>query len=309
MPRRSGLGRGLDALIPSQPDAGDQPDPSTELGETAAPAGEEPPSALRTLPLTSIHPNRYQPRVAFADDEMVELTESVRELGVLQPLLVRPDPAGGYELIAGERRWRAAQAAGLTEVPVVVRPTGDREALEQALVENLQRADLDAMEEAVAYQQLIDEFGLTQDGVATRVGKHRSSVANTLRLLSLPGEVQELVRSRQLSAGHARAIAALEDAERQRQLARRAVQEGWSVRAMEQAVQHDPPVRSAVAVPAARSAAALELEQLLADHLDTKVVVKVPARGSRGTITVHFAGLDDLERIYRAMTAGRPSED
>jgi len=194
MSRPSGLGRGLGALIPS--DVTDDPD-----------------ATFQTVAVSSIHANKYQPREYFDESTLDSLTNSVRELGVLQPLLVRKD-GDGYELIAGERRWRAAKRAGLQDVPVIVRDADDMASLEQALVENLHRQDLNALEEAAAYQQLADDFDLTQAKIAKRVGKSRSAVANTLRLLTLPMDVQRLVSDGRLSAGHARTILGVRLAQR-----------------------------------------------------------------------------------------------
>jgi len=304
MARRSGLGKGLDALIPTTP--------STEAVPVSAPSGgSESPAdetLLREVGLAAIHPNRFQPRTMFRDAELAELAESIRSLGVLQPLLVREDSEGGYELIAGERRLRAAGLAGLTTVPVVVRAIDDQAALEQALVENLQRSDLNAMEEATAFQQLIDEFAFTQDAVAERVGKSRSAVANAVRLLHLDPQVQAMVRDDQLAAGHARCLAGLDNLANQRALAGRAAREGWSVRQMEAEVKKVPgprPARSGA--PPTRSAAVLELERLLGEHLDTRVVVEWRGAGEKATgkIVITAAGLDDLERLYRVITDGR----
>jgi len=214
MTRQSGLGRGLGALIPS--DVTDNPD-----------------ATFQTIAVTSIHANAYQPREHFDEETLDALTSSVRELGVLQPLLVRKD-GDGYQLIAGERRWRAAKRAGLQDVPVIVREADDMASLEQALVENLHRQDLNVLEEAAAYQQLADDFDLTQAKIAKRVGKSRSAVANTLRLLTLPTAVQRYVSDGRLSAGHARAILALETEAEQKALADRIVSDGLSVRDTEQ---------------------------------------------------------------------------
>ena len=219
MARRSGLGKGLGALIPSTDGAGD--------------------AELRELPVGLIAANTYQPRTDFDDEAIAELAASIGELGVLQPVLVRP--AGDhFELVAGERRWRAAQVAGLTTIPAIVRAVDDHASLAQALVENLQREDLSAIEEAVAYQQLVDEFGLTPEQVGDRVSKSRSAVTNTMRLLNLPGDLQAMVRAGELSAGHGRALLAVEDLDQQRQLARRVVDEDLSVRAVEDAVRRLP---------------------------------------------------------------------
>ena len=225
MTRRSGLGRGLGSLIP--------------LAEAAGNAGDDGPPVLVEIPVADIVPNPHQPRVHFDEETLAELAASIAQLGVLQPVLVRQvDPAGRYQLIAGERRWRAARRAGLSAVPAIVRHSDDVRAVEQALVENLHRQDLTALEEAAAYQQLIEDFDLTHDDVAQRVGKSRSTVTNTLRLLGLPPAVQHLLADGKLSAGHARALLGTPDRMLQERLARQAVAEGWSVRTVEDCVRH-----------------------------------------------------------------------
>jgi ParB family chromosome partitioning protein len=290
--RRSGLGKGLGALIPT--------------GEVA----NADLTALQEIPCSAVRPNQHQPRNYFDEEALVSLSASIRELGVLQPILVRPAGAGQYELVAGERRWRAAKRAGLQTIPALVRDVEDAGALEQALVENLHREDLNALEEAAAYQQLMEDFHLTQEQVGIRVGKSRSAVTNTLRLFQLPPSVQKLVAERKLSAGHARALLGSPDRLYQETLARRAVAEDLSVRAVEEAVrdhEEDPaeaeagpeqPARGAMLRPAGL----LELEELLSAHLDTRVSVTMGAK--RGRVAIDFATVEDLERIYRAMTDG-----
>jgi ParB family chromosome partitioning protein len=268
--------------------------------------------------------------VHFDEETLAELTASIQQIGVLQPILVRPAESGsGYELIAGERRWRAAGRAGLATIPAVVRHTGDLAAVEQALVENLHRQDLTALEEAAAYQQLIEDFELTHEQVADRVGRSRSAVTNTLRLLGLPPGIQHLLADGKLSAGHARALLGTPDRGLQEALARQAADEGWTVRAVEEAVRAggapgagdetpsdtdgqsadggrgstgSPSADGAGLTPATRlrPPGLLELEQLLEDHLETRVAVNMSAK--KGRITVDFADLEDLERIYRRMT-------
>jgi len=293
--RRSGLGRGLGALIP--------PETKSSVLE-----------GLREVPVTSISANSFQPRKHFDEEALASLTASVRELGVLQPILVRPSGEGSYELIAGERRWRAARRAGLQTIPALVREVGDDASLEQALVENIHRQDLNPLEEAAAYQQLLEDFQLTHEALATRVGKSRAAVTNTLRLFQLPPSVQRLVAENQLGEGHARALLGTPDRAFQEALARRVVAEGLSVRAVEQAVRArtatEPPPDGAEApatsVPGTklRPPGLLELEQLLADHLDTRV--KVEMGGKRGRVVIDFATLDDLERLYRVIIEGAP---
>jgi ParB family chromosome partitioning protein len=297
--RRSGLGKGLGALIPT---------------DITGQAG----SALREVPVGSIAPNPHQPRAYFDEESLASLTASVAELGVLQPILVRELPDERFELIAGERRWRAAKRAGLPSIPVVVRAVDDVLSLEQALVENLHREDLNPLEEAAAYQQLIEDFDLTQEQVAQKVGKSRSAVANTLRLFQLPPSIQRLVAENQLAAGHAKALLGTPDRAFQETLAKRIVVEGLSVREAEEAVRvHGQPEAEPAAAPGPaatapddpgpkrlRAPGLLELEELLADHLSTRVGVSMGASGGRGKIVVEFSGLEDLERIYRAMTEG-----
>jgi ParB family transcriptional regulator, chromosome partitioning protein len=295
MNRRSGLGKGITSLIP--------------LAERAAADGSGPPSLIE-VPVADISPNPHQPRVHFDEESLGELAASIGQLGVLQPVLLRP-VGGGFQLIAGERRWRAAQRAGLATVPAIVRQSDDVSAVEQALVENLHRDDLTPLEEAAAFQQLIEDFELTHDDVARRVGKSRATVTNTLRLLGLPPAVQHLLADGRLSAGHARALLGTPDRALQERLARQAAAEGWSVRVVEEAVRSGgvlpappgarPPDDGRGPNPAAstglRPPGLLELEQLLADRLDTRVGIHMGAK--RGKVTIDFADLDDLERIYR----------
>lgn len=213
MARRSGLGKGLSSLIPP--------------GETE-PGDSDDVAILRDLPISDITPNPHQPRLHFDEESLAELTASIQQIGVLQPVLVRP-VGDGFELIAGERRWRAAGRAGLAMIPAVVRTTDDLASVEQALVENLHRQDLTALEEAAAYQQLIEDFELTHEALADRVGKSRSAISNTLRLLGLPPAVQHLLADGKLSAGHARALLGTPDRALQESLARQAADEGWTV--------------------------------------------------------------------------------
>lgn len=284
MARRSGLGKGLGALIPTEPDP------------------EE--SVFREIDISHIVPNPYQPREHFDEATLTSLAASIAEVGVVQPVIVRK-ALEGYEIVAGERRWRAAQRAGLRNVPALVRDADDRGALEAAVVENVHRQDLNALEEAAAYRQLMDDFGLTQSDVAARVGRSRSTVANTVRLLNLIPAVQRFVVEGHLSAGHGRALLTLEDEAVQQALAEEVVREGLTVRETER--------RAAEIHAAAKDAAAdisdegepiadgvkagiLELEDLLSTRLDTRVSVKLGK--SRGRITIQFSGLSDLERIY-----------
>ena len=307
MARRSGLGRGLGALIPT---------------DITGDAG----TGLREVPVGSISPNPHQPRAYFDEEALASLTASIAELGVLQPVLVREVGDERFELIAGERRWRAAKRAGLPSIPVVVREVDEVLSLEQALVENLHREDLNPLEEAAAYQQLMEDFELTQEAVAQKVGKSRSAVANTLRLFQLPPTIQRLVAENQLSGGHAKALLGTPDRGFQGTLAKQIVAEGLSVREAEEAVRRhneeldadqaglaEPPAPEAPKPTAAakrlRPPGLLELEELLASHLDTRVSVSMAGHDGKGKVVVEFGGLEDLERIYRAMTAGRPADD
>jgi ParB family chromosome partitioning protein len=278
---------------------------------------EDTDATLRELPISQITPNAYQPRSHFDEEALVSLSASIQAVGVLQPILVRQTGAQQFELIAGERRWRAARRAGLQTVPAIVRPTEDVRSLEQALVENLHREDLTPLEEAAAYQQLVEEFGHTQEEVAQRVGKSRSAVANTLRLLHLPPSIQRLLADGQISAGHARALLGTPDRVYQEELARAIVAEHLTVREVEERVREhagadaedEPPAPETTKEPAAavRPAALLELEGLLSDHLDTRVQISMGAK--RGRVVIDFATLEDLERLYRVMLEGREATD
>lgn len=320
----SGLPTDLDSLLSLRtPEPASDPaaPPGTAEGGAATGPGDANETALgelRELPVTSIVANEYQPRYRFDEDALDALTDSVRALGVLQPVLVRPLGGDRYELVAGERRWRAARRAGLGTVPAIVRTAVDVESLEQAIVENLHREDLTALEEALAYQQLVDDFGLTQDEVAGRVGRSRSAVSNTLRLLQLPPAVQRMIGEGEISAGHARAVLALPDTQQQVRLAERVAAEDLSVRATEEAVRElqagdgaDGPggdlggeprggAGGADDAPRSKSAAALEVERLLGEKLATKVEVN-EATGN-GRITIRFADHDDLDRIYHLLS-------
>jgi ParB family transcriptional regulator, chromosome partitioning protein len=285
--RRSGLGKGLGALIPNE-----------VVGDRQ--------SSLLEIPVTAIRANPFQPRTTFDEESMASLTASVRAVGVLQPVLVRPTVDGGYQLIAGERRWRAAKRAGLPTIPAIVRDVSDMPSIEHALIENLHREDLNPLEEAGAYQQLIEDFGLTHEELSNQVGKSRAGITNTLRLLQLPPAIQKMVGDGQLSAGHAKALLGTPDRAFQEQLARRAVTDQLSVRALEDAVRErnelgTVPDREQPQRPSGlRPPGILELEDLLSSHLDTRVTVTLGAK--RGRVVIEFATLEDLERIYRAMT-------
>ena len=311
MNQRRGLGRGLGALIPSsEPPArateAEQPKPEPEVQTAAAHVGElEEVAGARyaELALDDIRPNPRQPRSVFDEEALAELVHSIREIGLLQPIVVRPVPdateAPHFELVAGERRWRAAREAGLDPIPAIVRETGDDVLLRDALLENLHRSQLNALEEAAAYQQLLDDFGCTQEELATRIGRSRPQVSNTLRLLRLPAPVQRRVAAGVLSAGHARALLALDDPEAMEKLAGRIVAEGLSVRATEEIVavgEADGRERVRVARPRRPSAPGLtEIADRLSDKLETRV--RIEAGKSKGKVTIEFATLEDLRRI------------
>jgi ParB family chromosome partitioning protein len=335
--RRSGLGRGLGALIPQ--------------------GGPVPGSSdLLQLPLNQIKPNPFQPRKQFDEESLLSLVDSIKAVGILQPVLVRLLASGEYEIIAGERRYRAARRAGLATIPAVVRKAEDASSLEQALVENLQREDLNPLDEAAAYQQLIEDFDLTHDEVARRIGRSRTSITNSLRLFQLPPSVQLHVRDGLLTAGHARALLGSPDRALQERLALDTVRNGLSVRALEEMVRaavradtepldaagdgmsgsqtdansddlmsmasgaggtrHLPdgaPLDPAAArAPGTRPPPAsrlrppgvLDLEELLGDHLNTRVSVDMGSK--HGRVVIEFANLDDLERIYRVIIGGNP---
>jgi len=278
--RKTGLGRGLDALIPVK----------------------RPERGFSSLPLDRIAPNPRQPRTHFDEEGLVALADSIREVGVLQPVVVRPgDVAGEYLLIAGERRCRAARLAGLTEVPAIIREdTDDNAGLTEALIENVQREDLSPLEEAAGYRDLLEHYAMTHEQIAGRVGKSRSAVTNTLRLLQLPAAIQGLLGRGELSAGHARALLAIEDDSYAVHIGRRAAAEGWSVRQVEDAVRARAggagkrPRQRRVKL---RPAAIVELEDRLGEFLGTNVKIDYGGRG--GKVVIRFTSLDDLERIYR----------
>ena len=291
MSRRSGLGRGLDSLLP---------------------AGEPPGGpGMREVPCQAIDPNPRQPRRSFDETTLVELAASIAELGLLQPLLVRPSGAGRWELVAGERRLRAAQMAGLERVPVMIVETDERGSLERALVENVHREDLNPIEEAAAYRQLMDEGGLTQEALATRLGRSRASIANSLRLLELPVAIQRLLVERRLSAAHGKALAGLANHPLQERLAHRAVQEGLSVRETEDLVRRFQAMSGAVPgmsgkarAPESRPPLVSEAQRRLADHLGTRVRVEMGKR--KGKVVLDFVSIEELERIVGILLGEHP---
>ena len=308
-PRRTGgLGRGLGALIPTGP----AEEPQVDAPQDVAGA------RFAELPLDRISPNPLQPRTHFDPEALAELVVSIREVGLLQPVVVReiePDDRGPrYELVMGERRWRASQEAGTGTIPAIVRETSDDDMLRDALLENLHRSQLNPLEEAAAYQQLLHEFGATHEELAARIGRSRPQISNTIRLLQLPAPVQRRVAAGVLSAGHARAILGLPTAEAQETMANRVVAEGMSVRGVEEAVQlavsdgtddKAPRARNRRPVPQGLA----ELADRLSDRFETRV--KVDMGRAKGKVTIEFATLDDLHRIVgliEQQQAGPPSE-
>jgi ParB family transcriptional regulator, chromosome partitioning protein len=333
---RGGLGRGLGALIPTAPAAAvateeaappaplqpapvapapaqfsaptepsTEPEPQPDVvqpseADSTGDLAPVPGARFAELPVTAIEPNAKQPRHVFDEEALEELKVSIQEVGFLQPIVVRDIGNGRYELVMGERRWRAAQAVGRDTIPAIVRDTRDDAMLRDALLENIHRANLNPLEEAAAYQQLLDEFGATHDELAKRIGRSRPQISNTIRLLNLPAPVQRRVAAGVLSAGHARALLGLDDSDAQEQLALRIVAEGLSVRATEElvsmAISDGPTKKAAPARRAKVHAPALnDLADRLSDRFDTRV--KVDIGRNKGKITIEFATVDDLERI------------
>lgn len=329
--RRGGLGRGLGALIPTGPtspqgvagagaiggspaavspypavglpgyrgEGDDAPSSQSGFSEELSPV---PGARFAEIPVTAISANQRQPRQVFDEEAMEELKVSIEEVGMLQPIVVREVGSGQYELVMGERRWRAAQALGKTSIPAIVRDTRDDAMLRDALLENIHRASLNPLEEAAAYQQLLEEFGATHDELARRIGRSRPQISNTIRLLNLPAQVQRRVAAGVLSAGHARALLSLDDMEAQESLAHRIVAEGLSVRATEElvalAVVDGVPSRKTAPIQRRNSPTAPGLDELagrLSDRFDTRVKVDLGRR--KGRITIEFATIDDLDRI------------
>ncbi len=317
--RKGGLGRGLAALIPTGPSspiitgpaaidlslrrtgtrpAGWAADPEPEVGPAAV-AGVE----YREIDVAAIHPNPQQPRTHFDEESLAELEHSIREFGLLQPVVVRETSPGSYQLIMGERRWRATQRAGLDRIPAIVRSAGDDVMLRDALLENIHRVQLNPLEEAAAYEQLLAEFGVTHTELADRIGRSRPVVTNMIRLLRLPVPVQRRVAAGVLSAGHARALLGLEDAGSQEDLATKIVAEGMSVRATEEAVmlarQEKPSAKPARRKPM-QAPGLQDLAERLSDTFETRVKVELGQR--KGRIVVEFGSVEDLERIAALMT-------
>lgn len=305
-----GLGRGLGALIPTGPPVVDSPvDEPVDPVEKGAPRVST--ARFAELPLDAIRPNPSQPRTAFDEEALAELVTSIREVGLLQPVVVRPVGAGVYELVMGERRWRASQEAGTGTIPAIVRDTGDEAMLRDALLENLHRSALNPLEEAAAYAQLLEDFGATHEELATRIGRSRPQISNTIRLLQLPPAVQRRVAAGVLSAGHARAILGLPTAEAKEAMATRVVAEGLSVRGTEEAValavaagapqERSPRSRGRRPVPTRLT----EVADRLSDRFETRV--KVDLGRARGKVVIEFASADDLERIVQVIEGPPPS--
>jgi len=308
--QKRGLGRGLGALIPAAPGPivpgglGGDPGDAGAVGSAAVAREQHQVDGayFDEIAIGAITPNPRQPRQNFDEDALEELASSIREVGLLQPVVVRTVMPGRFELVMGERRWLACQRAGLEHVPAIVRGTPDNELLREALMENLHREQLNPLEEAAAYQQLLDDFSATHDELARKVGRSRPHISNTIRLLQLPPPVQRRLAAGVLSAGHARALLSLADPEEQDRLAHRIVAEGLSVRAVEEIValgQHQAKPRR----PSARqpmAPALTELADRLSDALDTRVKVEIGKQ--KGKIVVEFASLEDLQRILTTMS-------
>jgi ParB family transcriptional regulator, chromosome partitioning protein len=303
---RRGLGRGLGELFQrTEP----QLVPASANGQSEAPPVAPVPdgSYFAELPLEAISPNPRQPRTVFDEEAMNELVESIREVGMLQPIVVRPIGGAQFELVMGERRWRAAQQAGVDTIPAIVRETADHELLRDALLENLHRAQLNPLEEAAAYQQMLEDFGCTQEELASRIKRSRPQISNTIRLLRLPPTVQRRIAAGVISAGHARALLAIEDPTSQERLAQRVVAEGLSVRAVEELVtvgEAADPAPRRQRQPKMVAPKVKDLADRLSDHFDTRV--RVALGRTKGRIVIEFATVDDLERIVSLIE--KPSE-
>jgi ParB family chromosome partitioning protein len=285
MARRGGLGTNLDALIPTSLTVGDK-----EVGQQ------------NQVAISAISPNPRQPRIHFDPAALEELIASIKEIGILQPPVVRQTTPGKYELIMGERRFRAAKSAGLTTIPVIIRQTPDNELLREALIENIHRSQLNALEEAAAYSQLLTDFNCTHDELAQKLGRSRPLISNTIRLMNLPTSVQQKLASGVLSAGHARALLGLSDVTTIEKLAARIVSEGLSVRATEEIISAGAPKGQSAKKPKGSKSASPELQEIaerIGDALDTRVTIQGSAK--KGTIVIEFAGAEDLKRITKAL--------
>jgi ParB family chromosome partitioning protein len=326
-PQKRGLGRGLGSLIPTAPTTpGEEPHPlpavlDPTVRHATAPDGvgrhtvvDEDASEViagayfAELPIKEISPNARQPRQVFDEEAMAELVFSIKEIGLLQPVVVRRIPGGAYELVMGERRWRASQEAGLDTIPAIVRETEDTDMLRDALLENLHRSQLNPLEEAAAYSQMLEDFGCTHDELAQRIGRSRPQISNTLRLLKLSPAVQRRVAAGVISAGHARSLLAVTDSELQDRLAQRVVAEGISVRGLEEIVAVGDIGKPSAAAAARRKPTAPGLSELsdrLSDRFETRV--KVDLGRSKGKITIEFASMEDLRRIVDVMDPDAPA--
>ena len=283
--KRGGLGTNLDALIPTSLTVGDK-----EVGQQ------------NNVAISAISPNPRQPRTHFDPAALNELIASIKEIGILQPPVVRQTTPGKYELVMGERRFRAAKAAGLKTIPVIIRQTPDNELLREALIENIHRSQLNALEEAAAYSQLLTDFNCTHDELAQKLGRSRPLISNTIRLMNLPTSVQQKLASGVLSAGHARALLGLSDAGAIEKLAARIVTEGLSVRATEEIISSGAPKGQSAKKPKQTKSASPELQEIaerIGDALDTRVSIQGSAK--KGTIVIEFAGAEDLKRITKAL--------
>jgi ParB family chromosome partitioning protein len=304
--QKRGLGKGLGALIPTASPAAaadlDRYHPAGPEGQAQEDVG----AYFEEIPVGAITPNPRQPRQVFDEEMLEELAASIRAVGLLQPVVVRKVMPGHYELIMGERRWRACEIAGLSQIPAIVRETSDDDMLRDALIENLHREQLNPLEEAAAYQQLLEDFSATHEELARKVGRSRPHISNTIRLLQLPARVQKRVAAGVLSAGHAKALLGVENLEAQEQLAQRIVAEGLSVRAVEEIVamgaQDAKAPRQSDARPKPTAPGLKDLADRLSDAFDTRVKVELGQR--KGKIVVEFGSLDDLERIVRTMYPG-----
>jgi ParB family chromosome partitioning protein len=285
MARRGGLGTNLDALIP------------TSLTVEGKEVGQQ-----NEVDIASISPNPRQPRTHFDPVALDELIASIKEIGILQPPVVRQVKPGSYELIMGERRFRAAKAAGLKTIPVIIRQTPDNELLREALIENIHRSQLNALEEAAAYSQLLTDFNCTHDELAIKLGRSRPLISNTIRLMNLPTSVQQKLVTGQISAGHARALLGLENASAIEKLATRIITEGLSVRATEKIIAEGLPIKSGAKKPKSTKSSSAELHEIaesIGDVLDTRVTIQGSVK--KGTIVIEFAGVEDLKRITKAL--------
>ncbi|MCX8529365.1 MAG: ParB/RepB/Spo0J family partition protein [Rhodoluna sp.] len=298
--RKSGLGRGIGALIPTEPAERPIDVFFTDGGSQADNLVPVPGARFGYLDLNAIVPNAKQPRSVYEPEAFAELVHSIRELGVLQPIVVRELSAGSYELIMGERRLRASKEAGLSKIPAVVRETADENMLRDALLENLHRSDLNPLEEASAYQQLLEDFGITQEVLADRIGRSRPRITNTIRLLKLPTEVQRKVAAGVLSAGHARALLGATSEERMVELANKVINEGLSVRSLEELVAIDrPSTKRGTIQPGKRQDALKGIAEQLGDKLGTSVRISIGK--AKGQIVIDFASVADLNRIIAEM--------